>query len=150
MSFIVYIAIVFAVVIVAALSFYAGKLLSQLKQQQQKQKNARNARIEKIMESVYTIALAVEQQQCNLSEGAIRLVNLLDSVPVDSPPNCERDYPALFELFAHVRELPTHQERKALDKIVRAKQDQLREEVETRLESSILKEVEKIRKLNFS
>lgn len=150
MPFIVYVVVALAVVIVAALGFYAGKLLSQLRQQQLKQQKARKARIEKIMESVYTIALAVEQQQCNLSEGAIRLVNLLDSVPVDSPPNCERDYPALFELFTHVKELPTHQERKALDRVLRAKQDQVREELETRLESSILKEVENIRKLNFS
>ncbi len=146
---ITYVVVAIAVAIIASLGFYAGKLLSQLKQQQQKQKHARDARIARIMESVYTIALAVEQQQCNLSEGAIRLVNLLDSVPIESPPNCERDYPALFELFSHVRRLPTHQARKEMDKTLRAKQDHIREELETQLESRILKEVADIRHLNF-
>lgn len=135
--------------VVAGLAFYAGKLLFQLKSQKSRQDNARKARVATIMESVHTIALAVEQQQCNLSEGAIRLVNLLDSVPVDSPPNCQRDYPSLYALFSEVRNLPTHEERNALDKSVRAAQDKIREEHESNLESSILKEIAQIRALSF-
>lgn len=136
--------------IIAALAFYAGKLLFQLQKQKRAQQDARQARIVRIMESVHTIAMAVEQQQCNLSEGAIRLVNLLDSVPVESPPNCQRDYPNLYNLFIAVRELPTHQERKDLAPDVRAKQDRIREEKESMLESAILKEMALIKTLNFS
>lgn len=139
-----------AFLVIAGLAYYAGTLLFQLKQQRKKQNIARQARIANIMESVQTIALAVEQQQCNLSEGAIRLVNLLDSLPVSAPPNCQRDYPSLYALFVEVRDLPTHEERNALDKAVRASQDKAREEHEVKLESSILKEIAQIRELNYT
>lgn len=145
-----YVLLVIAVAIIAALGFYAGKVLFQLKQQNLRQQRARQARVANIMESVQTIALAVEQQQCNLSEGAIRLVNLLDCLPVGSPPNCERDYPALFALYTQVRELPTHQARSALDSQVRIDQDKQREEQESLLESKILKEIEQIRTLDYA
>lgn len=149
MTGIAYALIALALVIVAGLAYYAGSLLFQLKQQQKRQNNARQTRVKTIMESVHTIAMAVEQQQCNLSEGAIRLVNLLDSLPVSSPPNCQRDYPSLYALFIEVRHLPTHEERKALDKSIRASQDKKREEHEAKLESSILKEIAQIRALKF-
>ncbi|GAA0860031.1 DUF2489 domain-containing protein [Aliiglaciecola litoralis] len=149
MSFLSYVVIAAAATVIAGLSFYAGKLLYQVKQQTKRQSGIRQARIERIMESVHTIALAVEQQQCNLSEGAIRLVNLIDSIPVESPPNCQRDYPALYQLFLQVRELPTHDARDQLDKKVKAKQDKVREEHESRLESEILKEIAHIRTLDY-
>ncbi|MDO6695609.1 DUF2489 domain-containing protein [Aliiglaciecola sp. 3_MG-2023] len=150
MSILEYTLIAIAILIISALSFYAGKLLFQLKRQNQVQRKARQERVVRIMESVHTIAWAVEQQQCNLSEGAIRLVNLLDSVPVESPPNCKRDYPNLYSLFLAVRELPTHQQRKDLPAEIRAQQDQNREEQEAKLESGILKEMVMIRSLSFN
>ncbi|MEP4888707.1 MAG: DUF2489 domain-containing protein [Aliiglaciecola sp.] len=150
MSVLAYTLVAIALLIIASLAFYAGKLLFQLKRQKDVQQKARQERVVRIMESVHTIAWAVEQQQCNLSEGAIRLVNLLDSVPVASPPNCQRDYPNLYNLFLAVRELPTHQQRKALPPQVRAQQDQKREEQEAKLESGILKEMVMIRSLSFS
>jgi len=150
LSVLEYTLVALALLIIGSLAFYAGKLLFQLKRQKQAQQKARQDRVVRIMESVHTIALAVEQQQCNLSEGAIRLVNLLDSVPVASPPNCQRDYPNLYNLFLAVRELPTHQQRKALAPEVRAQQDQNREEQEAKLESAILKEMVMIRSLSFN
>ena len=135
------IAIVAALVIVLPLAFYAGKLLFQLRQQTQQQNAIRNSRIETITQSVQTIAMAVSQQQCNLSEGAIRLVNLLESIPITPAIVCERDYPALFELYTHVKDLPTHAKRKAMDSAARDQQDKVREEHESSLESAILKEV---------
>ncbi|WJG09467.1 DUF2489 domain-containing protein [Aliiglaciecola sp. LCG003] len=149
MSGVEYLVVGLCLVFLAGLAFYAGKLLFQLKQQKQRQLEARRARVLRIMESIQTIALAVEQQQCNLSEGAIRLVNLLDCIPVESPPNCERDYPQLFELFTHVRHLPTHQQRKFQNNQERKEQDKIREEQEAQLEAGILKEVALIRQLEF-
>lgn len=150
MSFLGYVIIAAAVFVVASLAFYAGKLLFQVKQQTKRQSDIRRARVERIMQSVHTIALAVEQQQCNLSEAAIRLVNLIDSLPVESPPDCQRDFPAMYELFIQVRDLPTHNARNSMDKAVRARQDRVREEQEARLESKILKEVAQIRALDYS
>ncbi len=135
------IAIGAAALVIAPLAFYAGKLLYQLKQQNDRQQAARSARITNITQSIQTIAMAMSQQQCNLSEGAIRLVNLLESLPIQTPPKCEQDYPALYELYCHVRDLPTHDQRKALQPEVRAEQDKVREEHEARLETTILTEI---------
>lgn len=136
-----YIAITTAVIIIAALSFYAGKLLFQLKQQRRQQKAILAKRIETFIESIQTIAFAIEQQQCNLSEGVIRLVNLLESMPVLPAVECKNEYPAIYALFVEVRHLPTHETRAALSKKERAYQDRIREEHEARLESQILQEI---------
>ena len=138
----IYAAVAVAALIIAGLAFYAGKLLFQLKHQNQKQLAVRTKRVETISESIRTIAMAVHQQQCNLSEGAIRLVNLLESLPISNAPKCEEDYPAIYALYIEVRDLPTHDARKALSKAERRKQDEIREEHEVRLESAIIKEIE--------
>lgn len=134
-----------ALIVIAGLAFYAGKLLFKLKEQTQRQQKARNARIETITESIQTIAFAMKQQQCNLSEGAIRLVNLLQALPLDTPVDVPVAYPSLFALYEEVKDLPTHKVRAALPKEVRMQQDKVREEHEARLESSILKEIEPLR-----
>lgn len=134
-----FVAIGFAVVI--PLAFYAGKLLFQLKQQNQARSKIRETRISNIVESIQTIAFAMSQQQCNLSEGAIRIVNLLESLPIPAQPDWKITYPALFNLYESVKLLPTHEARAALSRQQRAEQDQVREELETKLESKILEEV---------
>lgn len=138
-------ALIAGLVIVAALAFYAGKLLFQLKLQVRKQDAVRRERIDNMIESIRTISMAVQQQQCNLSEGAIRLVNLLESLPVKDVPDCKKDYPFLFELFELVKDLPTHDARKTLPKSERIAQDKIREEHEARLETGILKETLKLK-----
>jgi len=143
-----FITLIIALLILTGLAFYAAKLLFQLRQQTQKQQRVRANRITNIVESIKTIAHAVQQQQCNLSEGAIRLVNLLESLPVKHPPKCIDDYPALYELFSFVRDLPTHQERAKLPRKILREQDTAREEYEARLESQILKEVTSLRSFN--
>ncbi len=137
----IYIAVGIALLIIALLSFYAGKLLFQLKLQKQQQQLLLNQRIETFVESIQTIALAIEQQQCNLSEGVIRLVNLLESLPTIPPISCQKEYPSIYALFVEVRHLPTHDARAALSKKERFAQDKVREEHEARLESKILQEV---------
>ena len=143
------IAFIAALFVILPLAFYAGRLLSQLNAQNKRQEQVRKVRLDKIEESVQVIALAIEQQQCNLSEGAIRLVNLLESAPVIPAIKCQQHYPALYELFVLVRDLPTHEARDALPKQERRQQDKQREEHEARLESSILKEVANLKSYNF-
>lgn len=143
---IIYLAVAVALAIIVPLAYYAGTLFYQLKHQTTRQNAVRQERVEKISQSVQTIAMAMEQQQCNLSEGAIRLVNLLESLPVKNVPECEQEYPALFELFQHVRHLPTHEARKSLSKSERQLQDKVREEHEARLESKILTEIAPLQK----
>ncbi|WP_319782775.1 DUF2489 domain-containing protein [Oceanisphaera sp. IT1-181] len=99
-------------VIILALGIYAGKLLAQVKSQTLRQTQAVSARNERILESINTIALAVSQEQCNQSEGAIRLTNLLNALQFSQPRDFEREYPALYELYEKVKDMPTHEARK--------------------------------------
>ena len=63
--------------IIAGLGVYAGKLVFQLQQQNARQKDAREKRLVVMFESIHTIARAMQQQQCNVSEGTIRICRLL-------------------------------------------------------------------------
>ena len=94
--------IAIAVCIIIALGFYAGRLLFLLKQQNQRQQQVREQRIATISESIFTIAKAMEQQQCDLSEGVIRIVNLLNALPVPSPLDYSARYPQIHALFVEV------------------------------------------------
>lgn len=137
--------IILALVIISGLAFYAGSLLFKLKsQQQQREKNIQH-RIERIIESIQTIAKAMAQQQCNLSEGSIRLFHLLEGLPVLDKPDFSQQFPGLYKLYEEVKDLPTHQERKAQSKQKTKQQDIQREEKEAQLESKILAEVETLK-----
>ena len=147
-SYLIPIVIMLAILFVAALSFYAGSLLLKLNKQNAIRQDKIQARIVRITESIQTISMAMEQQQCNLSEGCIRLYHLLSSVPINNPPNYAQLYPAVHELYHRVENLPTHQARKELKPAERRRQDAQREEEEVQLESKILLEVAKLK--NFS
>ncbi len=134
--------------VILGLGFYAGKLLFQLKSQNQRQDKARQVRIDNITESVRTISLAMEQQQCNLSEGAIRICNLLDAMPLTPQPDYVNEYPALYELYKKVQRFDTLEARNALPKAERRKQDKEREELESHYEMSVLKEVHGLKEMS--
>lgn len=135
----------FAVLIIAGLGFYAGKLLWQLKQQNKRQALARQKRIDSITESIQVIAKAMEQQQCDLSEGCIRICNLLPAIPSENLPDYSKLYPAIYELYGKVADMPTHKEREQLAKKERMKQDLQRAEWEAELETAILPEVTQLK-----
>ncbi|WP_100644158.1 DUF2489 domain-containing protein [Alteromonas facilis] len=137
--------IVLACAIIAGLSFYAGKLLYQLREQTLKQEQAREARVERITESIQTIAFAMQQQQCDLSEGVIRLYHLLDALPVLPQPDFATHFPAVHSLYDRVCHFPTHEARNALSKAERRQQDKEREEIESIHEADILKELDALK-----
>ncbi len=128
-------------IIILALGFYAGRLLFQLKQQNQRQQKARERRTVTIVESIQVIVKAMLQQQCELSEGAIRLCNLLDALPLSSPPDYSLQYPALYELFHKVSGFAILEARTKLPKSERMRQDIAREQIESEYESAVLKEL---------
>lgn len=137
-----------ALVVVASLAWYTGKLLAQLQQQKREQAQQKQVQQEKeqalkhsVQESVQVIALAVTQQQCNLSEAAIRITHLLGRLaPIDDTDYPSR-FPATYELYEGVKHMPTHDARKALKKSVIRQLDIEREELEAQLESKILPEM---------
>lgn len=130
-----------AIIIVAGLTFYTGLLLFKLRAQQQLRNQKTQKRIHNISESIQTIAKALDQQQCNLSEGCIRLFHLLEALPVENKPDFSLQYTGLYSLYDKVKDLPTHEIRKTQSKSETKKQDLQREELEAELETQILKDV---------
>ena len=98
-------------------------------------------RVDNISQSIQTIAKALDQQQCNLSEGVVRLFHLLEALPIKDKPDFSQQFKGLYSLYAQVKDLPTHEARKEQTKKVTKQQDLQREELEAQLESQILKEV---------
>ncbi len=134
-----------AALIIIGLGIYAGRLLFLLQAQNDRQTAVRNKRIQNISESIQTIAFAMEQQQCDPSEGAIRICNLLLAIPIVPQPDYKLDYPAIFELYDRIKHFPTLEARNSLSKKERRKQDREREQIESELSSDVQKEVSRLR-----
>jgi hypothetical protein len=130
-----------ALSIIAGLGFYAGSLMCKLRTQQQLRNQKTQQRIDNISESIQTIAKALEQQQCNLSEGCIRLFHLLEALPVKDKPDFSQQFTGLYSLYEQVKDFPTHNVRKSQSKKETKQQDLQREELEAQLEFQILKDV---------
>ena len=95
--------IILAVVIIAVLSLYAGKLLRQLAKQKQLQQQAELARGKalashdhKVLASVHIITRAMKEEQCDFSEGCWRLSVLLASLKMSS--QLALQFPTIFKL----------------------------------------------------
>ena len=134
--------LIVASLIVVGLAFYAGKLLYLLHIQNKTRRRKQDARRGYLDESIYTISMAVTQQQCSLSEASIRLCVLLDHL--EDEHHYPDTYPALHELYSRIRHMPTHDAWKALPKVQRRKMEQEREEHEAELETQILREAEQL------
>lgn len=141
----VWIIVGIAALIIIALGVYAGRLLFLLQAQKQRQQLTRDKRIQSISESIQTIAFAMEQQQCEPSEGVIRICNLLLAMPIEPQPDYKSDYPAVFELYERIKHFPTLDARNSLSRKERKKQDKEREHIESELSSEVQKEVTKLR-----
>ncbi|MFZ7108895.1 DUF2489 domain-containing protein [Avibacterium avium] len=135
----IYLLIALGLLIIVGMTAYAVKLLRALKSQKQTLENARLARVKRLKESIEIIARAMQNGDCNLSEGAIRLKMLLDPLGLKITT-----YPALAELYDVVKEMPTHQARKELKKNERMRLDLTRESAEAELESKILLELNQL------
>lgn len=141
--------LILMLVIVTAMAFYAGRLLYKLRAQNKLKEARRKERLTNIIESINTIAAAMAQQQCNLSEGSIRLYHLLEALPVLNKPNYADIYTGVYALFEQVKDLPSHEERKQLSTDERKAQDTFREECEARLETTILKDVAQLKQFSI-
>lgn len=135
-----------ALLIILGLGFYAGKMLFLLKQQKARQEATRQSRVENITESLVLIAKAMEQQQCDLSEGVIRIVNLLNALPIVDQPDFKTKYPHIYALFTEVSGFAILEERQKLSKAERRKQDIAREQIESDYESKVLSELPALQK----
>ncbi len=132
------------IIIIVGLAVYAGILLARLRQQTQQRQQAIHRRNERILDSIRTIAMAVRDDQCNLSEGAIRLTNLLNTLQFSQPKDFATDYPGLYDLYDRVKEMPTHEARNQLKRNERMRQDLQRAGFEQELEAQIKIEVARL------
>jgi len=150
---------IFLVVIIIGLAFYAGILLNKIKvqkaeqqrmvtEQQQQQAISQQQRNDNICESIRLIARATAQQQCNVSEAAIRLTVLLETLLLEKPIDLLNSYPALSELFDKVKEMPTHDQRKKVPVKELKAMDKKRQKLESELEDKIMAEA--LQLANFS
>lgn len=135
--------------IIVGLAVYAGKLLAQLNVQNQQQQQAANQRNLRILESINTIAMAMREEQCNLSEGAIRLTNLLNALQFAQPQNFAADYPGLYDLYDKVKDMPTHDARKQYKRNEIMRMDLQRAGFEQELEAQIKTEVTRLASLEL-
>lgn len=150
---------IFASLIIIALAFYAGVLIKRINMQkaqlaaveterQQQATQKRQERNENICESIRFIARATGQKQCNVSEAAIRLSVLLETLQVEPKIDIDKQYPAISALFSKVKDFATHLERKNMDSKTRKQQDKQRQIFEDQFEEAIIKETQSLE--NFS
>ena len=123
------------------LAIYAGMLLARVRRQGELQARAIRERNERILDSVRLIAHAVRDGQCDYSEGAIRLTNLLNALQIKEGRAFAAEFPGLYDLYEKVKEMPTHEARKALKRNEIMKMDLERSGYEVELEAQILKDV---------
>ena len=90
----------------------------------------------KNLEKIDGIAKAMQNGDCNHSEGVIRLSMLLLPFGQSLQP-----YQAMYALYNIVKEMPTHEARKALLKKERMKLDLERESAEAKFEEEIMLEL---------
>ncbi|WP_048736656.1 DUF2489 domain-containing protein [Necropsobacter massiliensis] len=127
------------VLIIAGLIAYTVYLLAALQKQKKAFAQARAARIERLKQSIVMIAAAMQNGDCNHSEGVIRLKMLLE--PLGKPL---KQYAAMFALYEVVMDMPTHEARRALPKNERMRLDLQRESAEAELEQKIMLELRQL------
>ncbi|MCK9140767.1 DUF2489 domain-containing protein [Haemophilus influenzae] len=132
----IWIFFVIALFLVTGLTLYAIRLLKQLKVQKELITKAKNERAIRLKESINIIARAMQSGECNLSEGVIRLTMLL--MPFGKNLST---YPVMANLYEVVRDMPTHDDRKLLEKRERMRLDLERESAEVQFEQDIKKEL---------
>jgi hypothetical protein len=146
---------VLASIIILILAFYVGMLAKRIKtqkiaiakatkEQQIQVAIKKQERNDNICESIRFIARATAQKQCNVSEAAIRLSVLLETLLVEPKINIDKNYPAISSLFEKVKDFATHEERKKMDKKLLKQQDKQRETFEKELEDEIIKEAKSL------
>lgn len=132
--------------VIASLSFYAGRLIWLLREQRAKQAEAANqhkqnlnAHDAKVLNSILIIVKAMQEEQCDYSEGCWRLSVLLDSLKTTS--GMASEFPAIFKLYNGIKDMQILEERKQLAKKERMRQDVERIKLETALYDEINKDL---------
>lgn len=147
-SELLWVIIIGCIAVVVGLAWYATTLMLRLRGQNNLRKAAVQKRVDKIDESIITIAKAMQQEQCPLSEGCLRVAVLLDHRPEAVKHDYSQDYPALHDMYEKIKHMPTHENRKKFPKKKIRELDDEREGYEKTMRDIILADVDKLLK-NF-
>lgn len=144
-----------AVAIVIGLAIYAAYLLQKVKQQTNQQVNEQSNTLYKrntrLKHDIFTIAWAMKDEQCDLSEGCIRVCILIDHIyeqagqpttDLENRDNFLEKLPGIAALYEKIKDLPTHEKRKKLDKRELRKQDFQRWKDEAEHKPQILQDIQ--------
>jgi len=134
MSTAVIVALFVGAVIIAGLAFYAGQLLYKLNaqkkliaqkqaEQHQKLKQSRLKRNAKLADSIHLIARAMAEEQCEYSEGCLRIWVLMSQYAFEDERDLTLAYPGIYKMYNVVKEMPTHDARKKYSKKERAEEN---------------------------
>ncbi len=121
-----------AVLVILSMAGYAVFLFYKLHKQKNQLEQARNARFHNVIDSIDVIARAMLAQQCDLSEGVLRLKPLLDVLGLKLAR-----FSAMWALYETVENMPILDERKTLKRNERMKLDLEREAKEAHLAQHI-------------
>lgn len=127
--------------IIAGLSVYAGILLARVRSQNKALAANQAKRLNYLHESIETIAKAMQQEQCPLSEGCIRIAVLLDNLPNAEKSGFAERFPVIHDMYERIKHMPTHEARKQVPKQELRKLDREREGYEIELEQGIQADV---------
>ena len=108
----------FAVLIIVGLAFYAGRLLWKLKEQNETIAKEKAKKEKYLVDSISHIAKAMNEKQCEYSEGVLRIWVLLDhyNSSKEEPKDYTSLYPGFAKLYDVVKDMPTHEARKKYSK----------------------------------
>lgn len=141
-----YVIIALAFVLVAGLAYYAGQLLWKVKQQEKAQQEKREKRVKYLTDSIGHIAKAMQAEQCEMSEGVLRIWVLLEHYnrELTAPTDYNSIYPGFLGLYDVIKDMPTHDARKKLGKQERFKMDVERWDAEKEFGEQIKKDLEQV------
>ncbi len=129
----------FAVVVL--LGIYAAYLWWRVWQQKQQQEALRLHRRTQLVAQLAIMARAVETEQVNVTEGALRLSAMLQSI--DEP--IQADVAVVHEMAEQALVLAIGEARKRLPRVQREQQDKYREELEARYGKAVVKAAKTLR-----
>lgn len=147
-NFLLYLTLAF-VLIVLPLAVYTGMLWRKLHQQQRQQaaifaqhQIAEHKQHKSLFESVEIIVDAMQQEQCDLSEGCWRISVLLQN---HDEHKYQKQFPQIFALYQRIQHMAILDERKQLPKQQRMRQDFDRLKHEAELKTGIETELEQLK-----
>lgn len=131
--------IILAILILLSLAGYAFSLFWKLHEQKKQITQAKNERFLRVIESIEIIANAMLSEQCNFSEGVLRLKPLLDVLGKKLA-----NFSAMWALYQVVEDMPILDARKTLKRNERMKLDLDREAKEAELDTEIKGELRQL------